>query len=59
VHAFNKTSVAEILDMIQTLGAMVDASERARQLVGGLETCLGEARGEIAEAAKGILRRMG
>src|SRR6478609_1873050 len=31
VHAFNQRSVAEILDMIRTLGAMVDASERAQQ----------------------------
>jgi iron complex transport system substrate-binding protein len=43
VHAFNQTSVAEILDIIQTLGAMVDASERARQLIGMLETRLAEA----------------
>ena len=30
VHAFNQRSVAGILDMIRILGAMVDASERAR-----------------------------
>jgi iron complex transport system substrate-binding protein len=34
VHAFNQRSVAGILEMIRTLGAMVDASEQARQLVG-------------------------
>src|SRR5216684_8111208 len=34
VHAFNQRSVAGILDMIRMLGAMVDASERAQQLVG-------------------------
>src|ERR1700726_448529 len=33
VHAFNQRSVAGILDMIRMLGALVDASERARQLV--------------------------
>jgi hypothetical protein len=44
VHAFNQRSIAGILDMIRTLGAMVDAIERARQLVGMLETRLGEVR---------------
>src|SRR5277367_4580962 len=44
VDAFNQRSIAGILDMIRTLGAMVDASERAGQLVGMLETRLVEAR---------------
>jgi iron complex transport system substrate-binding protein len=44
VHAFNQRSVAGILDMIRMLGAMVDASERAQQLVGTLEARLTEAR---------------
>lgn len=44
VHAFNQRSVAGILDMIRTLGAMVDANGRSRQLVGTLETRLAEAR---------------
>jgi iron complex transport system substrate-binding protein len=48
VHAFNQRSVAEILDMIRTLGAMVDASERAQQLVGTLETRLAEVRSRAA-----------
>jgi iron complex transport system substrate-binding protein len=43
VHAFNQRSIAEILDMIRTLGAMVDASERAAQLVGMFETRLADA----------------
>jgi iron complex transport system substrate-binding protein len=43
VHAFNQRSVAGILDMIWMLGAMVDASEGARQLVGKLEARLAEA----------------
>jgi len=36
VHAFNQRNVAGILDMIRTLGAIVDAGERALQLVGTL-----------------------
>jgi iron complex transport system substrate-binding protein len=52
VHAFNQRSVAGILDMIQMLGAMVDASERARQLVGTLEMRLAEARSRAERLAK-------
>ena len=44
VHAFNQRSVAEILEMIRMLGAMVDAGERAGELVGALEARLAEAR---------------
>ena len=44
IHAFNQRSIAGILDMIRMLGAMVDASERARQLVRTLETRLAGAR---------------
>jgi iron complex transport system substrate-binding protein len=44
VHAYNQRSIAGILDMIQTLGAMVDAGERAQQLVDVLEARLVEAR---------------
>ena len=44
LHAFNQRSVAGILDMIRMVGAMVDASERAQQLVDALETRLAEAR---------------
>jgi iron complex transport system substrate-binding protein len=43
VHAFNQRSVAGILDMIQMLNAMVDANERAEQLVSALEARLTEA----------------
>jgi iron complex transport system substrate-binding protein len=42
VHAFNQRSIAGILDMIRTVGAIVDANERARQLVGELEMHLAE-----------------
>jgi len=52
VHAFNQRSVAGILDMIRTLGAMVDASERARRLVGTLEARLAEARTGAARLPK-------
>jgi iron complex transport system substrate-binding protein len=44
VHAFNQRSVASLLDMIRMIGALVDASERAVQLVGTLEALLAEAR---------------
>jgi iron complex transport system substrate-binding protein len=44
VHAFNQQSVAGILDLIRTVGAMVDASDRAQQLVGRLEASLAEVR---------------
>jgi iron complex transport system substrate-binding protein len=32
VHAFNQRTIAEILDMIRTLGSLVDATERAAAL---------------------------
>lgn len=38
VHAFNQPSIAAILDMIRTVGATVDASEQAQQLVGRLDS---------------------
>jgi iron complex transport system substrate-binding protein len=44
VHAFNQRTVAGILDMIRMLGAMVNAGERARELVARLEAGLVEAR---------------
>jgi iron complex transport system substrate-binding protein len=47
VHAFNRRSVAGILDMIRMVGAMVGASERADQLVRGLENRLAEATKQI------------
>src|SRR6516164_3423819 len=37
VHAFNQRSVEGIPDMIRTIGAMVEARERAEQLVATLE----------------------
>jgi iron complex transport system substrate-binding protein len=52
VHAFNQRSIAGILDMIRMLGAMVDASEQARQLVETLETRLAEVRSRAARLPK-------
>jgi iron complex transport system substrate-binding protein len=44
LHAFNQRSLAGILDMVRTLGAMVDVSDRAEQLVALFEAGLAEAR---------------
>jgi iron complex transport system substrate-binding protein len=44
VHAFNQRTVAEILDMIRMLGAMVDAGRRAAELVATLEAGLVQVR---------------
>src|SRR5215831_503527 len=44
VHAFNQRSVGGILDMIRTVGALVDAYKRAQQLADRLELRLSEAR---------------
>jgi iron complex transport system substrate-binding protein len=52
VHAFNQRSVAGILDMIRTVGAMVGASERAFQLVSTLETSLADARSRAEQLPK-------
>ncbi|OOY23744.1 cobalamin-binding protein [Thioclava sediminum] len=42
VHAFNQRSVAGILDMICTVGALVGCTERAELLAAGYETRLAE-----------------
>jgi iron complex transport system substrate-binding protein len=52
VHTFNQRSVAGILDMIRTVGAMVGASERAFQLVSTLETSLADARSRAEQLPK-------
>src|SRR5436190_14031465 len=44
IHAFNQRTIAAILDMIGTLGAMADAAERAQQLVITLQARLDAAR---------------
>jgi iron complex transport system substrate-binding protein len=53
VLSFNQRSVAGILDMIRMLGALVEASERAEELVGTLEVSLAEAR----RRAESLMRR--
>jgi len=49
VHAFNQRSIAEILDMIQVLGALVRAGDRANILVNQLTANLEGTRRRVAE----------
>jgi iron complex transport system substrate-binding protein len=49
VHAFNQRSVAQILDMIRTLGALVGAADRADRLAGKFERAIVEARQSAAQ----------
>jgi iron complex transport system substrate-binding protein len=44
VHAFNQRSVAEILDMIRTLGALIGAERRAGVLAQQLSAAIADAR---------------
>lgn len=44
VHAFNQRTIAEIFDMIGTLGALVGAPERADRLAAELEAGIAEVR---------------
>src|SRR5262249_20367179 len=53
VHAFNQRSVAAILDMIHTLGAIVNASERARELAAEMEARLAD----VKSRADGLPKR--
>jgi iron complex transport system substrate-binding protein len=48
VHAFNQRDVAGIVAMIRTLGALVDASDKADALAGSLEQRLAEVRARAA-----------
>jgi iron complex transport system substrate-binding protein len=48
VHAFNQRSVAEILDMIRTLGALVGAAARAERLAQDLADGVAQARDRAA-----------
>lgn len=52
VHAFNQRTIAEILDMIRMLGALVGATERADRLAGELQTGLAEARHHAAQSPR-------
>ena len=49
VHAFNQRTVAQILDMIRTLGALVGAADRADRLAGELATTVGIAHKRAAQ----------
>ncbi len=48
VHAFNQRSIAEILDMIGMLGALVGVTERAAELVRSLQDNIERVRREAA-----------
>ncbi|MDZ4736989.1 MAG: cobalamin-binding protein [Rhodospirillaceae bacterium] len=48
VHAFNQRSIAEILDMIRLLGALVGVTDRAERLVATLSAGLDRARAQVA-----------
>lgn len=51
VHAFNQRSIAQILGMIRTLGAMVGAAERADRLAARLGAAVDAARADAARLA--------
>jgi iron complex transport system substrate-binding protein len=48
VHAFNQRSIAEILDMIRMLGALVGAADRAGRLADGFAAAIDRARDDAA-----------
>jgi iron complex transport system substrate-binding protein len=52
IHVFNQRDIAGILAMIRTLGAMVDAAERANQLAASYEQRLGTIASTARPAAK-------
>ena len=49
VHAFNQRSIAQILDMIRTLGALVGAADRAERLASELAANVNAAREHAAQ----------
>jgi iron complex transport system substrate-binding protein len=49
VHAFNQRTIAQILDMIRTLGALVGAADRADRLVSELAGAVDNARRRAAQ----------
>jgi iron complex transport system substrate-binding protein len=62
VHAFNQRSIAGILDMIRTLGAMVDAKRTGSTARRNTRNAVGPSsnpRGMLTKAAEGILRGVG
>src|SRR4029079_8717375 len=52
VHAFNQRTVAQILDMIRTLGALVCAADRADRLARKFELAVAQARQSAAQLPK-------
>lgn len=44
VHIFNQRSIAQVLNMIATIGALVGASDKAAKLISELESTLNQAR---------------
>src|SRR5262245_40209003 len=52
VHAFNQRDVAGILDMVRTLGALVDAAAKAEALARSLAARLARARAQAAARGK-------
>jgi len=48
VHAFNQRTIAEILDMIRTLGSLVGAQDRAKRLTDDLAAAIANARSHAA-----------
>jgi iron complex transport system substrate-binding protein len=49
VHAFNQRSVAQILDMIRALGALVGAADRADRLASEFAAAIAKARESAAQ----------
>jgi iron complex transport system substrate-binding protein len=49
VHAFNQRTISQILDMIRTLGALVDASDRAARLAQELAAAITASREHAAQ----------
>jgi iron complex transport system substrate-binding protein len=49
VHAFNQRTIAEILDMIRTLGALVGAADRAARLAARFAEAVAAARARAAQ----------
>lgn len=61
VHAFNQRTIPQILDMIRTLGALVDVPDRANRLADELAAAVGKVRAQASQlpAAEGVFRGMG
>lgn len=49
VHVFNQRTLAGILDMVRTLGALVGATDKAQALIEQMETVIAETRAATAQ----------